>query len=215
MAVIPMFPLGVALLPGERLPLQIFEPRYLALVDECLNRSPQPEFGVVLISHGHEVGGGDQRTDVGVLARIISAYDLPGGRQRLECVGTERFRVQEWLPDDPYPRAEVESWPDDAGSDIDEDADALVNGRVTGLAQLAAELAQRSGGPPPGDPLADLPTDPMRRCFALAARLPLGQADRYALLAAPDAQAGFAVLATALDDLTAAVKFRMMDPDLP
>ena len=48
-----MFPLQSALLPGQDLPLQIFEPRYTALVRDCL-RDKDPRFGVVLISQGRE-----------------------------------------------------------------------------------------------------------------------------------------------------------------
>ncbi|MCX6492367.1 MAG: LON peptidase substrate-binding domain-containing protein, partial [Rhodococcus sp.] len=51
MSVIPMFPLGSVLLPGERLPLHIFEPRYQALVQDCL-KMDDPRFGVVLIARG-------------------------------------------------------------------------------------------------------------------------------------------------------------------
>ena len=59
MAVLPMFPLGTVLLPGAVLPLHVFEPRYRQLVQDCL--AGEPEFGVVLIERGSEVGGGDQR----------------------------------------------------------------------------------------------------------------------------------------------------------
>lgn len=205
-----MFPLGSVLLPGERLPLQVFEPRYLALVDECLNRRPQPEFAVVLISRGHEVGGGDHRTDVGVLARIVSAFRLPGDRLALDCRGGERIRVDEWLPDDPYPRARVRPWPDtDTASDSS--VESAVAERVAELRSLAAELADRTGGPPPGDPLDDLPRDPVVRSYALAARLPLAQSDRYAILAAPNVAQRTVRLADALDDLIAAVQFELME----
>lgn len=68
---IPMFPLGTVLLPGAYLPLHVFEPRYRRLVQACLEGSP--EFGVVLIERGSEVGGGERRFDVGCVARILSA----------------------------------------------------------------------------------------------------------------------------------------------
>jgi Lon protease-like protein len=208
MAVTPMFPLGSVLLPGERLPLHVFEPRYLALVDECVHHREQPDFGVVLISHGHEVGGGDQRTDVGALARIISGYELPGGRRALECVGTERIRIGAWLPDDPYPQAQVELWPDES-AELDPSVSVVVDGLVEQLRTLAAEAAERTGGQKPGNPLDQLPDDAGQRAYALAARLPLGQADRYALLAAPDPAQRMARLAAALEDLIAAVRFRL------
>lgn len=52
-----MFPLESAPLPDEDLPLHIFEPRYAALVRDCMDTA-DPRFGVVLISRGREVGGG-------------------------------------------------------------------------------------------------------------------------------------------------------------
>ena len=71
----PMFPLQSALLPGEVLPLRIFEPRYAQLVQDCLAMT-EPAFGVVLITRGREVGGGDVRGDVGVLAHIAEYAEL-------------------------------------------------------------------------------------------------------------------------------------------
>jgi Lon protease-like protein len=102
---LPMFPLGSVLFPHAVLPLHVFEPRYRALVTDCLAGSGQ--FGVVLIERGHEVGGGDTRFSLGTIARIVQAGELPDGRWRLMAVGTERIAVREWLPDDPYPRAIV------------------------------------------------------------------------------------------------------------
>ncbi|WP_415830929.1 LON peptidase substrate-binding domain-containing protein [Janibacter anophelis] len=59
MDVLPMFPLGTVLLPGNPLPLQVFEPRYLAMLRDIAGGDGR--FGVVLIERGFEVGGGDQR----------------------------------------------------------------------------------------------------------------------------------------------------------
>ncbi len=101
-----MFPLSVVLFPHAPLPLRIFEPRYRAMTTDCLEGDG--EFGVVLISRGSEVGGGEQRTAVGTVARIVQAAPQPDGGFLLLAVGTERIRVTEWLPDDPYPLAEVE-----------------------------------------------------------------------------------------------------------
>ena len=105
----PMFPLQSALLPGELLPLRIFEPRYSALVADCL-AAADPVFGVVLISRGREVGGEDSRCEVGALARIVEHTAVGGGRYQLRAVMAERIRVRRWLPDDPYPRAEIDRW---------------------------------------------------------------------------------------------------------
>ena len=94
----PMFPLQSALLPGEPLPLRIFEPRYSQLVRDCLEMT-DPEFGVVLITRGLEVGGGDVRGDVGALARITEYADHGMGQYQLGTVIGERIRVREWLDD--------------------------------------------------------------------------------------------------------------------
>ena len=105
-----MFPLGTVLLPGTYLPLHVFEERYHALVPDCL--TADREFGVVLIERGSEVGGGDASTGVGTVARIVEAPRFDDGRWALGAVGARRVRVRAWLPDDPFPRAEVEDWPD-------------------------------------------------------------------------------------------------------
>jgi len=57
----------------------VFEPRYRALVQACIE-SVDHEFGTVLIEQGHEVGGGDRRREVGTVARIVQVAELPDGR---------------------------------------------------------------------------------------------------------------------------------------
>lgn len=105
MPTIPVFPLGSVLLPGMPLALRVFEPRYLKMLGEVLDAS-EPEFGVVLIERGSEVGGGDHRFDRGTMARIIE-INAPEGFIGLLGQGGRRFVVDRWLDDDPYPRAEV------------------------------------------------------------------------------------------------------------
>ncbi|WP_373867052.1 LON peptidase substrate-binding domain-containing protein [Nocardia neocaledoniensis] len=207
---IPMFPLGAVLLPGEPLSLQIFEPRYVALVQDCLDGRREPEFGVVLIARGHEVGGGDVRTDVGVVARITDVVELSGSRFRLRCVGGARIRVEEWLTDAPYPRAQVREWPDEEGAD-DGELLADLRKRADRLHTLTERLARRSGirQPPPSAPLDDLSDDPVIRSYELAARLPIGPTDRQAALSAPDPYTRLQSLVTAVDDAIAMMEFRL------
>ena len=102
---LPMFPLGNVLLPATAISLHVFEPRYRALARHCVDGDGR--FGVVLIERGSEVGGGDVRFDVGTRARVADAVELDDGRWVMAVVGEERVRVRRWLPDDPYPRAEV------------------------------------------------------------------------------------------------------------
>ena len=105
-----MFPLSTVLFPEAGLPLHVFEERYRALMGSCL--ASDGEFGVVLIARGSEVGGGDARTDVGTVARIANVAELEDGRLLVVATGVRRIRVEEWLPDSPYPLARVEDLPD-------------------------------------------------------------------------------------------------------
>jgi len=109
---LPLFPLEHPVLPGQLIPLQLFEPRYLALA-EHLRGELEADFGIVGIERGREVGGDDVRADAGVVVRVLEMGDLPDGRVSLLAVGTRRIRVNEWLGDAPYPRAMVTDWPDD------------------------------------------------------------------------------------------------------
>ncbi|MGK0312450.1 MAG: Lon protease-like protein, partial [Ilumatobacter sp.] len=93
MAVIPMFPLGMVLLPGGILPLHVFEPRYRQMVVDCLRQDGEPEFGQALITHGSEAGGGDERAMVGTIAQMIKVEALDEERYSMVTVGTRRIRV--------------------------------------------------------------------------------------------------------------------------
>jgi uncharacterized protein len=205
-----MFPLEVAMLPGEELPLRIFEPRYAALVSDCL-AAEDPAFGVVLIAAGREVGGGDTRSDVGAMAHITECADFGDGRYRLRCVMGERIRVLEWHPDDPYPRAAVEPWPDEPGEAVDADAIREVEDRMIALFE---RIAAARGGEVNGRDVvagADASGDAGMWLYALASRLPMGQADRYAVLSAPTVAARLSALSDAVDTVTAMVEFQLSE----
>ena len=183
-----MFPLGSVLVPGMLLPLHVFEPRYRALVRDCL--AGDGLFGVVLIARGSEVGGGDVRTDVGTVAEILQAEELPDGRFAVAAVGTRRLRVARWLEDDPYPRAEVEDWPDDPDDRRRPTRPEALGpgGDVTALLRRSAALAAELGeAAPPVD--LELADDPALAGFQAVAVAPLGPADRQALLSAPSVAA--------------------------
>ena len=206
-----MFPLETALLPNQDLPLRIFEPRYSALVQHCLGTG-EP-FGVVLISAGREVGGGDARCDVGVLARIVASVEAGAGRYALHCRTGERIRVLDWLPDDPYPRANVELWPDEPGDAVIEAQIGELEDRVIALFE---RIASARGAQLPGrDVLLDYGeidgADAGERLFALASRIPIGAADRYAVLAAPSAADRLSALSEAVDSVAAMVEFQLSE----
>jgi Lon protease-like protein len=202
MAPMPMFPLGMVLMPGMVLPLHVFEPRYRQLVRDCLE-APTQEFGVVLIGRGSEVGGGDERLDVGTVARIVQVGALADGRFAMITVGDRRIRVVEWLIDDPYPRADVEEWPDEAGA-VDEERLEVALARAKRCAALAVELGDRAGVPE-----ASLSGDPTLDTFIIAATAPLGAVDRFAALSAPGPGARLLLLEQFLDDVESTLRFRL------
>lgn len=206
MAVMPMFPLGLVLLPGGVLPLNIFEDRYLRMFREILaDDDHPPEFGVALITKGREAGGGDERALVATSARILDMQATPDGRYVLAAVGTDRLRVNAWLPDDPYPIADVDVWVDaDAATDLEAVRDRVgrVGERVRSLNEIAAELGDQT------PPETDISDDPLLAVYHLGSLAPLGPSDRYRLLAAPGLTERLDVLDAALDDVEAVLKFR-------
>jgi Lon protease-like protein len=202
-----MFPLGSVLVPGMVLPLHVFEPRYRALVEVCL--AGEPEFGVVLIERGSEVGGGDVRTAVGTVARIARAAPADDGRWALVTVGTRRIRVTAWLPDDPYPLAEVADWPDEPADDVAVTAAlAPAVARLRRVRALHAELGEPT--PPATIELAD---DLGLATYHAVALSPLGPADQQRLLAAPGPLERLALLDELLTDHEAVVRFRLGSAD--
>ena len=198
------------MLPGEELPLQIFEPRYSALVQKCL-AADDPAFGVVLIAAGRETGGGDVRSDIGAVAHIAESAEMGPGRYRLNCVMRERFRVLEWQPDNPYPQAAVELWPDEPGADVDVAAIRDIEDRMVALFDRVA--AARGAQVNSRDIVrgADESGDVGLWLYALTVRLPMGQADRYAVLAAPTVAERVLALSEAVDTVIAMVEFQLSE----
>ena len=202
-----MFPLGSVLLPGGLLPLHVFEPRYREMVRDCLRRDGEPEFGQTLIMHGWETGGGDDRAMVGTMARMMQVEALDESRYALVAVGTRRIRINAWLPDDPYPIADVDDWPDE-----DPDAPELAahvaasHSRVRAALALAAEVGDIEVATLDDTEISD---DPLLATYHLASLAPIGPADRYRLLSAEGPVQRLDVLDEVLDDIEAMLKFRL------
>ena len=210
---LPMFPLQSAPFPGDTVPLRIFEPRYARLVQDCL-AAPDPVFGVVLISQGREVGGGDIRSDVGVRVRIADCVEDGPGQYELIGVAQDRIRVTRWLPDDPYPMADAEPWPDEPGEPGAAVGPERIGEVVDRILALYRRVADAAGGTLRPDMLAvdaETADDPARHIYALAARVPMGQADRYAVLSAPTLAARVDALLDAIETVTAMVDFQLSD----
>lgn len=197
-----MFPLGSVLVPTMVLPLHVFEPRYRALMRDVLDGDG--EFGVCLIERGHEVGGGDVRTDIGTVAKVHEATELPDGRWAVVAVGDRRLRVTRWLDDDPYPRAEVVDHPEpptDAG-----ELDCLP--AVVALLRNALARSAEAGDQVPPATVA-LSEDPVTASHQIAALAPIATIDRHALLAADTVGARLARLEVLLGDALELLDLRL------
>jgi Lon protease-like protein len=193
MTELPMFPLNAVVFPGVGIPLHVFEPRYRALTRDCLDGDGR--FGIVLIERGSEVGGGDVRFDLGTLVRIAEAAELPDGRWVLVVVGLGRLRVTRWLPDEPYPRAEVAELEDRApGADAGERRDTVERLLRRALA-IKAEL-----GEPAAAATVELDADPALAAYQAAALAPIGPADAQRLLEPDTAEDRLGLLVALLED---------------
>lgn len=115
--IIPLFPLQSVLFPGGRLPLKIFEQRYMDMAKVCLKDSVP--FGVCLIARGSEVAGADappaEPHGTGTLAHIAE-WDMPQlGVLQVTAQGGQRFRIlRKWTEHSRLLCAEVELIADEA-----------------------------------------------------------------------------------------------------
>lgn len=199
----PQFPLRSVLFPSMVLPLHVFEPRYRAMVHDLLEGDRR--FGVVMIDRGSETGGEDQRSSFGTVAKIVEAEEYPDGRWGLITVGVERFRVTRWLQDDPYPKADVDLWPDDDAEGVDPERFAAVEGRFRRCLALASEMGINTGQLPDRIEPCGLGT------MQLAALLPVGPLDKQRLLGADGSCERLDVLDRTIDEALEVIEFKLRE----
>jgi Lon protease-like protein len=105
---IGLFPLGIVLLPSERVPLHIFEPRYQELIGECLEE--RGEFGLIFADD-------EGVREVGTRARVIDVLEeFEDGRMNIVIEGGARFRVERLTHGREFLTAAVEPMTDEPGS---------------------------------------------------------------------------------------------------
>ncbi len=205
MPIMPQFPLGLVLFPSMVLPLHVFEPRYRVMVQRVLETDGR--FGVVLIERGSDVGGGDVRTRFGTVAQVVEAEQFSDGRWALTTVGVERFKVNAWMADDPYPVADVELWPDpELTSDLRTSYE-----QVLAKFRRCMALASESGvnvGPLPAE-LADVELG----CMQMSALAPLATIDKQSLLGAAGPAERLPMLDGMLDDAITLIQLRLTEDD--
>ena len=139
---IGVFPLGLVLLPSERVPLHIFEPRYKELIAECIAEGSA--FGLLLEDE-------EGRRRVGTLAGVVDVvHTFDDGRMNIVVEGRERFAIDAWTDGREYPTAAVDLLEDeDAGPAEEADTE-----RVLALFRELAEVAGAEVDEP--DPLSVL-----------------------------------------------------------
>ena len=119
---IPLFPLGVVLLPGLPLPLHIFEERYKQMIGECLER--EQAFGVVAYT-------GSQIKSTGCTARVrdvLKRYE--DGRLDIMTVGERRFVIYEQDESKPYLQGRIEFFDDEEEELEDRDREMALKGLI-------------------------------------------------------------------------------------
>ena len=136
--VIPLFPLPLVVLPGEIVPLHVFEERYKAMIADCRAGSgPARPFGIAL-ARGKEVHAAGCTVSI---VEVMREYE--DGRLDIVTVGQTRFRVRELFRDRPYHTAEVEYF-----GDRDEPVDAALRRRaIDALTGSAGRPRCRAPGP--------------------------------------------------------------------
>jgi Lon protease-like protein len=109
---IPLFPLpNLVLFPQVAVPLHIFEERYKLLINQCIDNSEV--FGLVLLREDAEMESESTIHRVGVTARVVQVERLEGGRMNILCAGESRFRIKEFIGQEPYWTASVVLFDDD------------------------------------------------------------------------------------------------------
>jgi Lon protease-like protein len=181
-----LFPLPIVLLPTERIPLHIFEPRYRELIEECIETGG--DFGLILTDGEgavHEIG--TRATVAQVLER------LDDGRLNIVVEGGERFRLLELTTGRSFTTGVVEEVEDD-----DEPAPASEQERAVELfTSLATEAESDVDIPDPDSPLLD---------FELAARVDFAPDAKQELLASTSPVGRLARLIELLEVALQAVK---------
>jgi len=156
-----LFPLGVVLLPTERLPLHIFEERYKELVEECLEQDL--EFGLVYADD-------DGIRDVGTRARVAEVLTrFDDGRLNILVEGGDRFQVEELTEGRSFHTAQVSPV-----ADADDAADGVAIEEAMRVFGILREVTESDVEPP--DP------ESAQLSFALAGKVELAAGEKLMLL---------------------------------
>lgn len=192
---IPVFPLpGALLLPRGRLPLNIFEPRYLAMIEDAM-KTTHRLIGMVQ-PFEHDMGSDPRLRQIGCAGRLSAFSETEDGRYLITLSGVSRFRVVEEMDGfSPYRRARV-NWtdferdlgPEELDRSLDRDLFLETLKRYFEIAQLSSDWS------------ALREADPEMLVNSLSMLCPFEVEEKQALLEAPD-------LATRRETLEALMQF--------
>ncbi|MGI9657905.1 MAG: LON peptidase substrate-binding domain-containing protein [Gaiellaceae bacterium] len=182
---IGLFPLGMVLLPNERVPLHIFEERYKELVRECLD-AEQP-FGLILVED-------DEVAGVGTLAHVAElTRQFPDGRMNIVIEGAQRFRVIETTSGRSFATAQIHLFEDDGADATAEEIDELL--------EAFADLAKAAEAETP-----TVTAEAATLSFQLAALVELENGPRQELLEIDSEGARTRYLTSLFGELAASIR---------
>lgn len=177
-AQLPIFPLtGVLLLPRGRLPLNIFEPRYLAMTEYALGHGRI--LGMIQPKEGQGDAGDPAIYRTGCAGRIVEFAETPDGRFLVTLKGIARFDIGSELPRRDLFRQIVPDW-QRWRDDLEEDEDDVDRDRM--LAALGP-FFERQGISADSDVLNSAPLEHLVNSLAMAC--PFSPREKQALLEAP------------------------------
>lgn len=190
----PVFALHSVLFPGQMMGLQVFEPRYLALVADLAHTA---RFVVVAIERGQEVGGPYEPYRVGITVSVdaVDDEDTGEGIRHLQISGRDRMALIELLRSDPYPVWQTEPYPDEGGAGTDD-----VQAATEALAAYLRATGEASGA------MFSVPHDPVAASYVLAAATPGLVPQHQRLLEATGAGERLAAVRTVFRRETALVR---------
>ncbi|MDX6426521.1 MAG: hypothetical protein QOD52_1926 [Gaiellaceae bacterium] len=184
-----LFPLPIVLVPTERIPLHIFEPRYRELVDECIELGE--EFGLVLAT------GDGAVHEIGTRARVVQVLQvLDDGSKNIVVEGGERFRLLDLTSGRTFTTGIVEPVLDDDEPPLGADVERAL--------EIFSELAEASDSdvdvPDPLSPIFD---------FEVAARVDFATEAKQKLLSMTSPQARMAALIALLEVALEAIRLEL------
>ena len=172
--VLPIFPLGSVVYPGQTIGLCIFEDRYREQLSDVQDTL---EFGTYLINGPKVAGRPFRRSPVGTIVQVVGFQPLDDGKALIAIQGKQRFVSRKWLKDDPYPKALIEENPC-SGNSVDQELLHSTSSAVRALRALHSEVHVDDKL----DKSCPIEGSDKAMVWQLAALAPLSLMDQYRLL---------------------------------